>query len=72
MHSQLPLLNWDTAYALTEGREPINPRPIDETEIYRYFSSLHSGFITYSEGVNDDVNKMIWDQQGRQAKAEST
>ena len=50
MHSQLPLPEWDPAYALTEGREPINPRPIDETEIYRYFSSLHSGFITYSEG----------------------
>ncbi len=69
MHSQLPLPEWDTAYALTEGREPINPRPIDETEIYRYFSSLHSGFITYSEGVNDDVNKMIWDQLGWSANA---
>ena len=69
MHSQLPLPEWDTAYALTEGREPINPRPVDETEIYRYFSHLHSGFITYSEGVNDDVNKMIWDQLGWSAKA---
>jgi len=70
MHSQLPLPLWDTAYSLSEGREPMNPRPMDETEIYRYFAKLHSGFITYSEGVNDDVNKMIWDQLGWSAKSE--
>jgi hypothetical protein len=64
MHSQLPVPNWDAAYALSEGREPINPRPVAETEIYRHFAALHTGFVTYSEGVNDDVNKFVWDQLG--------
>jgi hypothetical protein len=69
MHSQFPVPQWDTAYALSEGREPVNPRPLDETHIYRHFASLHQGFITYSEGVNDDVNKFIWTQLGWSANA---
>jgi hypothetical protein len=64
MHSQFPVPQWDTAYALSEGREPVNPRPQAETLIYRHYSVLHDGFITYSEGVNDDVNKFIWTQLG--------
>lgn len=70
MHSQFPVPDWDPAYALSEGREPINPRPEDETHIYRHFAELHQGFITYSEGVNDDVNKMLWTQLGWSAKAD--
>lgn len=64
MHAQFPVPEWDPAFALTEGREPINPRPVDEGIIYRHFSRLHVGFVTYSEGVNDDVNKMLWSQWG--------
>lgn len=64
MHAQFALPAWDPAFAFSEGREPIDPRPMGETGIYRTFAKLHSGFITYSEGVNDDVNKVIWDQLG--------
>lgn len=60
MHAQFPVPHWDPIFAITEGREPINPRPEDETHIYRHFADKHIGFITYSEGVNDDVNKFIW------------
>ena len=60
MHAQFPVPHWDPAFALTEGREPINPRPRDQALIYQHFRSLHAGFITYSEGVNDDVNKFLW------------
>jgi hypothetical protein len=60
MHAQFPVVHWDPAFALTEGREPINPRPRDQAVIYEHFRSLHAGFITYSEGVNDDVNKFLW------------
>ena len=60
MHAQFPVLHWDPVFALTEGREPINPRPRDQAVIYRHFHALHEGFITYSEGVNDDVNKFLW------------
>ena len=64
MHSQLPVPEWDEAYALTEGREVINPRPIAETTIFRHYAAYMNGFVTYSEGVNDDVNKFIWSELG--------
>ena len=35
----------------------INPRPLDQTAIFRALDAAHDGFITYSEGCNDDVNK---------------
>src|ERR1022692_4569075 len=65
MHAQFPVPDWDPVFALTEGREPIDPRPVDEGVIYRHFAKLHAGFVTYSEGVNDDVNKMLWTEWGR-------
>jgi hypothetical protein len=64
MHAQFPVPEWDPVFALTEGREPADPRPVDEAVIYRHFAALHRGFVTYSEGVNDDVNKMLWTQWG--------
>jgi hypothetical protein len=60
MHSQFPVPQWDPIYALTESREPICPRPAEFQHIYQHFRSLNSGFIVYSEGVNDDVNKVLW------------
>jgi hypothetical protein len=60
-HCQYPVPNWDLAYALTEGREAINPRPTQMANIFRKTTAAHSvGFITYSEGCNDDVNKATW------------
>jgi hypothetical protein len=64
MHSQLPVPEWDAAYALTEGREVINPRPLAETAIFRHYAPYMNGFVTYSEGVNDDVNEFIWSALG--------
>ena len=32
---QFPVQDWDTAYAMTESREVINPRPVAESEIFR-------------------------------------
>ncbi|HEX4228640.1 MAG TPA: hypothetical protein VHZ07_08210 [Bryobacteraceae bacterium] len=61
---EYPVPEWDTAYAITEGRESINPRPTDEARIFRLTSPGSIGFITYSEGVNDDVNKMLWSSLG--------
>ena len=57
---QYPVPNWDVAFALTEGRECINPRPEDQANILRRFSPDTIGFLTYSEGCNDDVNKFVW------------
>ena len=72
MHSQLPVPKWDTAYALTEGREVINPRPLAETAIFSHYAPYMNGFVTYSEGVNDDVNKFIWSALGWSANADPT
>ena len=57
---QYAVPDWDVAYALTEEREVINPRPTDEARIFRLWDEESIGFLTYSEGVNDDVNKIVW------------
>jgi hypothetical protein len=61
---QYPVPDWDVAFALTEGREVINPRPQDEANILRRSVSDTIGFLTYSEGCNDDVNKFVWSALG--------
>jgi len=61
---QFPVPDWDPAWALTEGRESINPRPIEEARIFRLFQPHTIGFISYSEGSNDDVNKFVWSALG--------
>ncbi len=63
-YCQLPVPNWDPAFALTEGREVINPRPLDMAHIFRLLQPQTNGFLSYSEGCNDDVNKFIWSSLG--------
>lgn len=58
--SQHPVPDWDLAFVLTEGREPVNPRPADNATIFRAMAPGTTGFVTYSEGCNDDVNKIVW------------
>jgi hypothetical protein len=60
LRCQYPVPDWDLAYALTEGREGINPRPLGQAHIFRALREHAVGFITYSEGCNDDVNKIVW------------
>ncbi len=64
LHCQYPVPDWDPAYAVTLGRETINPRPIDESLIFRSTYRDTIGFISYSEGCNDDVNKFVWSALG--------
>ena len=61
---QYPVTDWDTAYSLTEDREIINPRPFYQQHIFNRWTSESCGFITYSEGCNDDVNKALWSALG--------
>ena len=63
-HSQYPVPDWDLAYAVTEAREVINPRPVDQARIFRLLEEYSIGFLTYSEGNHDDVNKFIWNGLG--------
>jgi hypothetical protein len=60
---QYPIPNWDLAYAVSLGRECINPRPTDQKMIHNAFDEFAQGSISYSEGTNDDVNKIIWSGQ---------
>jgi len=59
---QYPTENWDQAFALTEGREVSNPQPAYYAKIHNRFAPLTDGFLSYSDGVHDDVNKVIWSQ----------
>ncbi|HVW83679.1 MAG TPA: hypothetical protein VHB50_03325, partial [Bryobacteraceae bacterium] len=64
IHSEFPVPDWDFAFAATEGRETINPRPVGEAAIFRRYIPYSTGFVTYSEGCNDDVNKFVWSSLG--------
>ena len=61
---QYPVPDWDVAYSLTHEREGINPRPLDQAAIFRATNPYTIGFLTYSEGCNDDVNKFVWSGLG--------
>ena len=63
MNCQYPFSHWDITWALTLGRECINPRPYDEKTIHNAFDRFCVGSISYSEGTNDDVNKFVWSDQ---------
>jgi len=57
---EYPVPQWDRAFAHTLGREPFNPRPKAYAHIHNSLAKHSNGFISYSDGVNDDVNKFIW------------
>ncbi len=64
IRSQYPTPWWDPAYNATLGREPINPEPLRYGLVHNEFAPYTDGFITYSDGVNDDVNKVVWSMLG--------
>ena len=64
LQSQYPVPDWDLAFQLTAGREGINPRPLGQATIFRFYQQYAAGSLTYSEGCNDDVNKIIWSALG--------
>ena len=69
-HCQYPVPDWDVAFALTEGREGSNPRPEGMARIFRLSQPHTAGFISYSEGCHDDVNKCIWSALGWDERAD--
>ncbi len=69
---QYPVPDWDLAFASTQGREGINPRPLGEAAIFRAYQDQAIGFLTYSEGCNDDVNKFVWSGLGWNPDADVT
>jgi len=61
---QYPALNLDQAFALTEGREVCNPQPVYYAKIHNRLAPFTDGFLSYSDGCHDDVNKVTWSQMG--------
>ncbi|CAN5460403.1 hypothetical protein BH09VER1_BH09VER1_25440 [soil metagenome] len=59
-HCQYPVADWDLAFALTQGRESVCPRPEAMANILRRLQPSTIGAICYSEGCHDDVNKAVW------------
>ncbi|MGN6438820.1 MAG: hypothetical protein ACTHMM_19910 [Agriterribacter sp.] len=57
---EFPVERWDQAYALTLGRESVNPRPYAFAKIHETYAPFTDGFVSYSDGNHDDVNKVIW------------
>jgi len=60
---QYPVKDWDLALAITLHRECFNPRPVAMKKIHNRFDEFACGSLTYSEGINDDINKFIWGDQ---------
>ncbi len=52
--------NWHYAFASAFSRESVNPRPVEYRHIYRQTEKFVEGSVTYSDGIHDDFNKVIW------------
>ncbi len=61
---QYPVENFDQAFAVTQGREICNPQPFFYARIHNRFAPSTDGFVAYSDGMHDDVNKAVWSQMG--------
>lgn len=70
IQAEFEVPDWDSAFAWTHGRQAVNPSPqrFHRIATLRQNSSYVSGpnerklvgFGAYSEGANDDVNKVVW------------
>ncbi len=60
VRSDFPVPWWDPFFNFTIGRESVNPRPMHYSALYHFLAPYMDGFISYSDGVHDDVNKIIW------------
>ena len=64
VRSDYPVPNFDQAFALTIGREGINPMPVFYAGVHNNYAPFTDGFVSYSDGSHDDVNKVVWSQRG--------
>ena len=52
--------DWHYALATVNSRESCNPRPCEYAALHRLTRPYVVGSVSYSEGVNDDINKAVW------------
>ncbi len=65
---EFPVEKFDQAYALTLGRESVNPRPYAFAKIHEKYAPFTDGFVSYSDGSHDDVNKVLWSMRAWDVK----
>ncbi|MCC6486983.1 MAG: hypothetical protein IT364_05740 [Candidatus Hydrogenedentes bacterium] len=70
VRAQYPAHWIDPAFAFTLGREPVNPRPVFYRTVHNNLAPYTSGFLTYSDGIHDDVNKFVWSALGWDTQAD--
>ncbi len=68
LRCQYPVPDWDPAFCQALGREPYNPRPQAMAHIHKSMAADADGFVAYSDGITDDVNKAVWNASGWDAK----
>jgi len=61
---QYPIPELDGILAQTLGREGINPRPVAMSHVHNLLAKYSDGFVSYSDGAHDDLNKMVWSELG--------
>jgi hypothetical protein len=61
---EFPVEQFDQAYALTLGRESVNPRPYAFAKIHQTYAPFTDGFVSYSDGCHDNINKIVWSMRG--------
>ena len=61
---------WDSALARTLGRECPNPQPLYYSTIHNWSAPYTDGFISYSDGMHDDLNKVLWSAKAWDQKAD--
>lgn len=64
VRAQYPVSWIDPAFAFTLGREPVNPRPVYYRMVHNNLAPYTNGFLTYSDGIHDDANKIVWSALG--------
>lgn len=64
LRCQYPVPDWDPVFANTVGREPMMPMPKMQKHIYLRYRDVSDGFGTYSDGIHDDLNKVVWSAYG--------
>ncbi|MBQ6266598.1 MAG: hypothetical protein IJK64_02370 [Clostridia bacterium] len=52
--------NWHFAFSTGLSRECTNPRPMEFAMLHEETARDVCGSVSYSEGITDDVNKMLW------------
>ena len=60
LRCQFPVPHWDAHHAQSLGREGVNPRPGHNQNVHNAYDEYAVGFGSYSDGLNDDLNKMVW------------